>query len=104
MGDAMVGLVHPCKIYNVLSVTAPVLCVGPEKSHLSEILAELASRVCANVGHGDVERCVQEIRRVAASNQRGEPQQYAALGRKFGQAVLLPRLVEELERVGASKS
>jgi len=37
MGDPFVGIVHPCKIYNVLSVAAPVLCIGPERSHLVEI-------------------------------------------------------------------
>ena len=29
MGDAMLGLVHPCKIYNILSIAAPVIYIGP---------------------------------------------------------------------------
>ena len=41
MGEAFVGLVHPCKIYNILSVAAPVLYIGPRPSHLSELLDDL---------------------------------------------------------------
>ena len=29
---------HPCKIYNILSVAAPVLYIGRRPSHLSEIV------------------------------------------------------------------
>jgi hypothetical protein len=29
---------HPCKIYNILNVGAPVLYIGPRLSHLSELL------------------------------------------------------------------
>ena len=38
MGNAFVGLVHPCKIYNILSVGAPVLYIGTRPSHVTEIL------------------------------------------------------------------
>lgn len=38
MGDAFVGLVHPCKIYNILSIGAPVLYLGPAESHLTDLL------------------------------------------------------------------
>jgi hypothetical protein len=45
MGDAMLGLVHPCKIYNILSVGAPVLYIGPRPSHITDIMDELAGVV-----------------------------------------------------------
>ncbi|MBZ5696428.1 MAG: glycosyltransferase family 4 protein [Acidobacteriia bacterium] len=35
MGNGFVGLVHPCKIYNILSVGAPVLYIGPRPSTCS---------------------------------------------------------------------
>jgi hypothetical protein len=45
MGEAFVGLVHPCKIYNILSVAAPVLYIGPQPSHVSDIMEhELAGQ------------------------------------------------------------
>src|SRR6266699_3329465 len=38
MGEPFVGIVHPCKIYNVLAVCAPVLYLGPRPNHVTEIL------------------------------------------------------------------
>jgi glycosyltransferase involved in cell wall biosynthesis len=99
MGDPFVGLIHPCKIYNVLAVGAPVLYLGPEPSHLSEILALVKSRAAIRVGHGDVDECVAQIRRFAAENQRGESGSYQTVTAQFSQRVLLPKLVAELERV-----
>jgi len=98
MGEAFVGTIHPCKIYNVLSVGAPMLYIGPRPSHLSEVLDALKSGVCAGAGHGDVDGCVAEIERRAAEKRRGEPEQYAEVARRFSQRTLLPQLVAELEQ------
>src|ERR1700679_1793425 len=55
MGDAMLGLVHPSKIYNILTVGAPVIYIGPEPSHVTEILTGLKSRhPWVGVRHGAV--------------------------------------------------
>ena len=37
MGDAMSGIVHPCKVYGVLKVHRPVLAAAPPDSHVAEI-------------------------------------------------------------------
>jgi hypothetical protein len=36
LGSAMVGTIHPSKLYNILAVGSPVLYVGPERSHISD--------------------------------------------------------------------
>jgi glycosyltransferase involved in cell wall biosynthesis len=97
LGDPFVGLIHPCKIYNALAVGAPILYIGPESSHLSEILEALGSRVCARMGHGDVEGCAAQISRIAAENQRGESKRYETVTAQFTRRVLLARIVAELE-------
>jgi hypothetical protein len=62
MGNAMLGLVHPCKIYNILGVAAPVLYIGPRPSHVTEILdATGPESPHVQVAHGDTERVVQQI-------------------------------------------
>ena len=93
------GLVHPCKIYNILSVAAPVLYIGPRPSHLSELLDELDHEYpCATVAHGEVDRVVQSHRAVAAPvPSRHPPMTPARVRSLFSKEVLLPRLVEELE-------
>lgn len=97
MGEPFVGLVHPCKIYNVLAVGAPVLYIGPKTSHLAEILAALKSPVCARVDHGAADECVTQIRRSARENQRGESDRYEAVSAQFSRSHLLPELVRKLE-------
>jgi len=98
MGNAFVGLVHPCKIYNILSVAAPVLYIGPRPSHLSEMLDALNHQYpCASVGHGEVGRLVEQIesvRRQSGLAGRHTPTPARAL---FSKETLLPRLIAELE-------
>ncbi len=89
---------HPCKIYNILSVAAPVLYIGPRPSHLSEIVDLVSSEhPCASAAHGAVDRVVEQIqrfRRESATINRQVPTRVCSL---FSKEVLLPRLIEELE-------
>jgi hypothetical protein len=98
MGDPFVGLVHPCKIYNILSVAAPVLYIGPHPSHLSELLNGIDQGYpCASAGHGEVDRVVgqiEEVRRRSSVPNRQAPAQVCSL---FSKEALLPKLVAELE-------
>src|SRR5439155_994355 len=103
MGDPFVGTIHPCKIYNVLGVGAPLLCIGPEPSHLADILTQVSSAMCARVAHGDADACAREVRRIAAAGARGEAEKYAAVAAGFSQRELQPRFIAELERAVARK-
>jgi len=96
MGDPFVGIIHPCKIYNVLVVAAPVLFIGPATSHAGEILRDLNSNVCGQVPHGDVAGCVAVIRRIAAAGARGG-ESFKNVTAAFSAEALLPRLVAILE-------
>jgi len=98
MGNPFVGLIHPCKIYNVLAVESPLLYIGPQPSHVSEILAALNSRFGIRVGHGEVDECVAQIRRIAGENRRGKSGSHGMVAAQFSQQALLPKLVAELER------
>src|SRR5205807_812373 len=53
MGEPFVGIVHPCKIYNILNVGAPVLYIGPSPSHITEMMGKGGDY--AAVGRGEVE-------------------------------------------------
>jgi glycosyltransferase involved in cell wall biosynthesis len=37
MGNPFVGLIHPCKIYNILRLGTPVLYLGPAESHITDL-------------------------------------------------------------------
>ena len=94
----MLGLVHPCKIYNMLSVAAPVIYLGPELSHVTEILRDLPPEYpWISVRHGAADMLagkIQQLRRATASQNRQPP---AAVVEKFSPATLLPQLVAVLE-------
>jgi len=98
MGNPFVGLVHPCKVYNILRVGSPLLYIGPQPSHISEILQALNGEPpCAWAEHGEVDRVIEHIvaskkRMVQSNGERGVP-----AAERFSQEVLLPRLVEALE-------
>ena len=98
IGNAMLGLVHPCKIYNMLSVAAPVIYLGPELSHVTEILRDLPPEYpWISVRHGAADMLagkIQQLRRATASQNRQPP---AAVVEKFSPATLLPQLVAVLE-------
>jgi hypothetical protein len=76
MGNDLVGIVHPCKIYGALAVGRPILFVGPEMSHAGEILA--GAQFGQSVRHGDVAGAVSAIRSWMAVGEEG----LTALGRE----------------------
>jgi colanic acid biosynthesis glycosyl transferase WcaI len=51
MGDGMAGIVHPCKIYGAMAVGRPVLVLGPERCHLTDLVR--GADIGWHVRHGD---------------------------------------------------
>lgn len=104
MGNPFVGIVHPCKIYNVLRVGSPLLYVGPKPSHVSEILDELGGRVaCGWAGHGEVHKLVGHILRLKQEAPRRDGKNPAPPAGRFAQERLLPDLVDLLESLGKAR-
>jgi glycosyltransferase involved in cell wall biosynthesis len=70
VGDGVVGIVHPCKVYGAMAVGRPILLLGPSPSHVSDLLEEY--RIGWRVDHGDVAgavRVLEEIRRSPAEER-----------------------------------
>lgn len=63
MGDDMVGIVHPCKVYGAMAVGRPILFFGPAQSHIGDIMANHDFGV--RVQHGDVDGAVAAIVKLA---------------------------------------
>ena len=94
------GLVHPCKIYNILSVGAPVLYIGPRPSHLSEMLDLLnGCHLCVGAAHGEVEKVVEAIQKVrqqsGGAERRIPPQAHSLFAKEAGLGKLLAELEAE---------
>lgn len=89
MGNAMLGLVHPCKIYNILTVGVPVLYIGPEPSHVTEILAGLKpARPWASVRHGADDELVNQIHQLQRDGSAHERQPLVQVEARYSQTAL----------------
>jgi colanic acid biosynthesis glycosyl transferase WcaI len=100
LGDAFVGIVHPSKIYNMLAVGAPFLYIGPEESHINDMRQYPGiSRMGRFVRHGDVDRVVALITKLAAevaTPSYTRPGRPADLDR-FSQGSLMPCMIALIE-------
>ena len=98
MGDAMLGIVHPCKIYNVLSVAAPVIYIGPRPSHVSEILEDPnVHHPWIGVQHGEAEALANQIQNLRRKTEGGRQPLPTEITATFSKGVLLPELIGVLE-------
>lgn len=102
VGDTMVGIVHPCKIYSAMAAGRPILLLGPRPCHASEIMADEC--VGWHVSHGDVPGVVRALREAAAASpeviKRWGTQSAEVVGRLFSRQSLIARLVAILESAG----
>lgn len=81
MGDAMVGVIHPCKIYGAMAVARPVLLLGPDPCHASEIISDY--KIGWTVQHGDVDGTLQTLRRIIQTH----PAELREMGERAQQAI-----------------
>jgi glycosyltransferase involved in cell wall biosynthesis len=99
MGDRFVGLVHPCKIYNILRLGVPFLYIGPGESHIAEMLPAGAVGDWAHLfRHGAAESvatCIEQCARAGARRFQEE----ISLAREFSSEKLLPGFVASLLNV-----
>jgi colanic acid biosynthesis glycosyl transferase WcaI len=97
MGDAMVGIVHPCKIYNILGVGVPFLHIGPLRNHIADIMQSLGEEGSGySVTHGDVDAAAHAILD-AAERRIGTAEELRRLASTFSQSVLIPEMIGALE-------
>jgi hypothetical protein len=88
LGDAMVGIIHPCKVYGAMAVGRPVLYFGPAPSHISDLLEQHDFGV--SLRHGDVDATVAAIQKLTQT----DPQKLADMG-QTAQRVLRAQLSQE---------
>ena len=98
MGNEFVGIVHPSKVYNILTVGSPFLYIGPQETHIGEIAAKTNSDYNSYAAtHGDVEVVVKHILAEAGQKSTGNQRQVPPIASTFSKQALLPRLIKLLE-------
>jgi len=99
-GDTVVGVVHPCKVYGAMAVSRPILLLGPDPCHVSDLLSE--HRLGWHIMHGDVDAAVATLREIVetpaaeikAMGERGRD----IITTRLGKQVLCGRFCDVLER------
>ena len=100
IGDEVVGVVHPCKVYGAMAVARPILLLGPPESHVGDILG--TATMGWSIRHGDVGGAIalfKELLSLAPGEleARGE-RGHAVLASNLSKRALCGRLCDVLER------
>ncbi len=100
IGDQMVGIIHPCKVYGAMTVARPVLMFGPPENHVVDILDR--ERIGRHVAHGDVDSAVAAIREFqsmspAELSEMGTRAQ-TAVTHRYSRGALIKSVCDVLER------
>jgi colanic acid biosynthesis glycosyl transferase WcaI len=81
LGDNEVGVRHPCKIYGAMALARPVVLLGPEPCHISDLVRDL--RLGWHIRHGQVDEAVTAIQQMLQT----DPAELAAMGARARQEV-----------------
>lgn len=106
MGNEMVGVVHPCKVYGAMAAGKPILYLGPKRSHIGDILDKAP---CGwHVDHGDVDECERVIREILALDPASRGMKGALAKRYLGETLapedLLRRVCDGIVDLGRGRS
>lgn len=98
MGAPFVGLVHPCKIYNILRIGSPLLYIGPNSGPISELIRNANQGfTAASARHGDPGGLVRQIRAIRRACSNPPCRGSTGFAARFSRAQLMPRLIAEIE-------
>lgn len=100
VGNDVVGVVHPCKVYGAMAVARPILLLGPDPCHVSDLVRE--HRIGWQISHGDVDGAVRTLEQIAATPR----EELAAMGararalieRELSKNVLCGRFCDVVQR------
>ncbi len=65
VGNDVVGVVHPCKVYGAMAVSRPILLLGPDPGHVSDLVRD--HRLGWQITHGDVDGAVKTLEAIVAT-------------------------------------
>jgi len=68
MGENQVGYTHPNKIYGAMFIGKPILYIGPNPSHITEILHRVEGNIMVN--HDQVDNLVEKLLAFKLSGQK----------------------------------
>jgi glycosyltransferase involved in cell wall biosynthesis len=103
IGENCVGLTHPNKIYGAMYLGKPILYIGPEESHVADLLSHCPGNL--SLRHGEGELLAQKLRDfialpAAERTAIGQRNREYAL-EHFDPEALIVKMVDEIELTDA---
>jgi glycosyltransferase involved in cell wall biosynthesis len=100
-GDGCTGYTHPNKIYGAMFLGKPILYIGPEPSHISDILEQCPGNI--SVEHRAPMELTEKIRTFASLGEA----EWARIGESnkrfaeshFNRTSLIGRIIREIEAI-----
>lgn len=68
LGDDLVGLTHPSKIYTAMNLAKPILYIGPSPSHVTDMIGNIEGNIIA--GHGQIDLLASRLKAFAHRTQQ----------------------------------
>ncbi len=101
MGDNMAGIVHPCKIYGILSLGKPFAYVGPEQSHITDLF-NAGAQGYSIIRHDPqkLAECIDCCHRLPAESLDAINRANIAVAKKFSAKILVSKMIQEIALVG----
>jgi colanic acid biosynthesis glycosyl transferase WcaI len=103
MGQAFVGLVHPCKVYNLLSLGLPWVGLGPRDCHLVDLWKEVGDQAGCEVVQGADAAALARLIQERASRPKADPARLKKVGENYLESVLAPKLARIIVEAGRAK-
>ena len=98
MGEGYQGIIHPCKIYNILAIGSPFLYIGPTESHVGEIIARLPEDRAFSAQHGEVDIAARSILESANGFHAGcVATAPSVLAHEYSTRALMPKFIAQIE-------
>ncbi|MCH8210137.1 MAG: glycosyltransferase family 4 protein [Planctomycetes bacterium] len=99
VGPSEVGVRHPCKIYGAMALGRPILLLGPDPCHASDLVDE--NDLGWHIQHGDVDAAISTIKKMvdqdagvlAEMGQRGKE----IVSEQLSQDILCTRFCDIIE-------
>jgi colanic acid biosynthesis glycosyl transferase WcaI len=101
LGDPFVGIVHPSKVYNVLALGIPFLYIGPDQSHVGDMMISDTDSVWSySARHKDSKSVVRQIR-IARARSVLQCKSELQLAQRFSQNLLVKSTIGVINTAAA---
>jgi hypothetical protein len=92
LGDGQVGYTHPNKVYGALYIGKPILYIGPQRSHVSDIINTIEGNIA--VEHGQVKVLVEKLLDFVKKSEN-TTHEIGYKNQKYAQANLNPDILKQ---------